>query len=1159
MSKEYLINNIANYVKAVKENKTRFKGICFLIGSGADITSGGKTFRTLKLDFLKSNAYDVPSDIEDTKLTEVFDECVDKFSEAGRCTELEAIMRKHSTPSEGYELLVLLAELGYIDAIVTTNFDVLLEETQKELGVRPFDVFAPGVAVPNNFYEKRQKHTPIYLKLHGDLYGRYVSHLTKNEIENKAYGEEYIHMLEYILQNYTVISIGYGGYDELIADIFRNKIEDLESVWWCDIKLPDESAPLVKLLSENGKINYVNCSFDGLFCELASNLLRNKSLPDTTPHFLPSIIKAKVKEAQASYIKEVHSENEISRNQLISDLEPFFTNKKDSILFVHGKNGMGKTNLMVQLMNYYNELSFIPIHINDSYCKNILEHMANALGYKTDVPFALLYNFSKWAQKTINSFIFIIDEINILKYPKDSIKYLKEVLDFLTIIKEYFSIKIIICMETRSFNLLYSELRDSSYDKMLNNIEIGRFTLNEINHSINTSTLQNIDAEFLDFICEPYIYSLVIKDIAIVDNSLDKCIESYILANVDENNAQLLNKTNLSIFMEKIARVTLGEENNNILSKNIVIFLNKIGIVNESGCFSYERFTEYYYSKSLKRQRILLKQNFNESNPFLENKTKRHALARLLSDVDSTEELRISLDIIAEILNTNKSKYATLLAFETLQRIQKLKFQILEKYILCCKFEDNKISTLLDIICFSSLYASADPFNILNIIRQRGDNRFDAFIVKHEYLKKQFYQCRDKQNFKSYIDLLKTRSASQDAGENLCDLLYLLTEWGVDNVATTQYDFLIEHIRALIDNHSKKIVTDKAYYIVADKTRKYSYNILFNAGPDIVEKYSTTIHDTSLRDLTYKVIHGGTITEFEYLELVHKSIDINNAWTFLICNFITVCSMENNFTLTFDMLNMVPAKFENEDLVKQLDFYLSSVFMALYITENRVYQNFNFIFNKIVNLYERNLFELPDARMATVHRFTDEFEKIFEDGFNPLAFYFYVSPTECFLNNKQWDNGKEYLHLYWNLAEKLEKTGNHNKILRIVHALGQMISIYPKEGFEALENLTSYHFDVSAEGILRILKENYLRYPNETKIFLQNTKFTVSDKEMLEIEANRESMWSNRTFEQLHWTRLFVNLSKITGKNISNIFLSCFFSCESYQNFMVEMLKEIFE
>lgn len=267
--------------------------------------------------------------------------------------------------------------------------------------------------------------------------------------------------------------------------------------------------------------------------------------------------------------------------------------------------------------------------------------------------------------------------------------------------------------------------------------------------------------------------------------------------------------------------------------------------------------------------------------------------------------------------------------------------------------------------------------------------------------------------------------------------------------------------------------------------------------------------------------------------------------------------MKNDAVNTKNIFKEAINLFRRDDLVKNIDFYLSSVFLSL----NIIFQSdneFNLYFATIVDIYERSLFEIPSVRNSTSQRFSDEFELIFEDGFNPIAFYFYTAPSACYKENKQWDNGNEYLSQYWKLAHRLDRSGNYSEMLRIIHALGQMISIYPKEGFASLEKMAGYPHGIIRRGILRILEENYLRYPTDTMEFINKTKLNINKEELLRIKTTNESKWQNRALEQLHWYRLFVNLTNVLQKDVVSVFLERIFASVSYNSFMNDFFNELF-
>lgn len=379
--------------------------------------------------------------------------------------------------------------------------------------------------------------------------------------------------------------------------------------------------------------------------------------------------------------------------------------------------------------------------------------------------------------------------------------------------------------------------------------------------------------------------------------------------------------------------------------------------------------------------------------------------------------------------------------------------------------------------------------------------------------------------------------------------MYLLTGWGPDSMSGTSYQEMIDSWKKIIKIQKEQLFSEEAFSYAAQQIKHYAYNILFNSGTDVEEKFANAINNEFLRSIVPTVLKGEAISLNEYLQLASLATDINNPWIFLTCNLISVSSMKNNTRCMKNIFKEAVKLFDREDLVKKIDFYLSSVFMSL----NIAFQSgdeFNLYFDTVVDLYERVLFEVPSIRNATSQRFSDEFEQIFEDGFNPLAFYFYTAPSFCCRENKPWDKGNQYLIQYWKLAHNLDYTGNYSEILRIVHALGQMISIYPKEGFAALENVADYPHEIIRKGILRILEENYLRYPTDTMEFINRTKLNISKEELLRIRTNSESKWQNRALEQLHWYRIFVNLTNILQKDIVSVFLTKMLSSVSYTSFM---------
>ncbi len=1153
----YVVSNIVNYISAVKNGKAHKKGVCILIGAGADIASGGKTFTNLKYDLLKKNDIDIPSDASEEKITNEFDTLINKFTQSGRCTELENVMRDTFSPSEGYELLVLLAEMKYIDAVVTTNFDTLLEETEKELSMHPFDIYAPGVSIPDHFYMNRNHIRPIYLKMHGDLYGRYISHLTKKEIESKQYGTDFVKLLSYILSKYFIIVIGYGGYDDLITDLFTNIPADDVPVYWCNVK--EQESPLVSLLKKQKRFNYVSISFDDFFKYVGLSFLGKQELPDTNPHFLPTVIQAKANNGKEIY---TNSADYVLRNEIIEQINEFIIDMEKNTIMLYGKKGMGKSVFVGQMIEYYNDFLFIPVKINKVISESILKTVATTIGYKTDVPFSLLYNFAKWCNESQFNIIFVLDEICISDEQEDSIKYIKELLDFFNIIRQYNAIKFILCIDENAYEYINKTLDETSYlTFLLNIIHIGKFSNKEVDALLQKCDKKiHITDETYELLKNPYIWNLISKKNHVIDATLDNFIGDYIEELICNNKNLSVNKMTLQLYLEKCADAVLNHKNIS-RNKNLDTCLLKNQIIDSEGNFAYNQYAEYYYYKHLKRlYATAAPLNISNLGSLMDNSILRNAYSRVFSDIDSAESLRKNIDRISKFiaqLDTPIS-YVSIMVYDIFKRIQQQKYVHLKNYIFNANSEVKKFPLLFGIICYTSVYAPEDPYVLLNYMGDiKPEMQYDSFILKNTYIYHNLLLPLNSDTIQAYVNTYQNRFQKQNIENNFLDFLFLLTSWGADSMSEASYQEMIDSWKKIIQIQKKQLFSKEAFSYATQQINHYAYNILFNSGTDVDEKFANTINNDILRSIVFTVLKGEAIDLDEYMQLVSLATDINNAWIFLICNFITVESMKNDANLTKNIFKESIKLFEREDLVKKIDFYLSSVFMSLNIvcqSDNE----FNLYFDTVVDLYERVLFETPSVRNATSQRFSDEFEQKFEDGFNPLAFYFYTAPSACYKESKPWNNGNEYLSQYWKLAHNLDCTGNYSEMLRIVHALGQMISIYPKEGFAALENLVDYPHEIIRKGILRILEENYLRYPTDTIEFINRTKLNISKEELLRIKANNESKWQNKTLEQLHWYRLFANLTNILQKDIVSVFLEKMFTSVSYASFMNDFFNELF-
>lgn len=141
---------------------------------------------------------------------------------------------KSNSPNLNHKILATLLDRGFIDSIVTTNFDSLIEQSLSEVSRN-----APSVA-------KR------IWKIHGDIRRPSSMVTTMRRVGQTAFNEDLVKDLRMLLDGSHVIFIGYSGMDPDLMPAF--KTANMASVYWC-VYRPEE----LKAGNENSIIDRDPC------------------------------------------------------------------------------------------------------------------------------------------------------------------------------------------------------------------------------------------------------------------------------------------------------------------------------------------------------------------------------------------------------------------------------------------------------------------------------------------------------------------------------------------------------------------------------------------------------------------------------------------------------------------------------------------------------------------------------------------------------------------------------------------------------------------------------------------------------------------------------------------------------------------------------------
>ncbi|MDE5932986.1 MAG: tetratricopeptide repeat protein, partial [Lachnospiraceae bacterium] len=258
--KDYQIISINQLVRAMAEGRGNSERFCFIIGSGASVSSGIPTGVTLEYrwmeemeetsgmeeirenakklkDCLDNDFLDIEKDWERAKESGsplpsdyYFDIYKLRFflNPRNGYHYLERIMA-NKNPGFGYHPLALMLTDGSgSNLVITTNFDSLIEDalflyTDDKPLVINHELLAEYAGDPNI---KR----PIIAKVHR---GIFFDPLNQPEETNELKGK-WRDVLASVFQNYTPIVIGYGGGDNSLMNLLEDdNVRMKNGIYWC--------------------------------------------------------------------------------------------------------------------------------------------------------------------------------------------------------------------------------------------------------------------------------------------------------------------------------------------------------------------------------------------------------------------------------------------------------------------------------------------------------------------------------------------------------------------------------------------------------------------------------------------------------------------------------------------------------------------------------------------------------------------------------------------------------------------------------------------------------------------------------------------------------------------------------------------------------------
>ena len=134
-----------------------------------------------------------------------------------------------ASPSLGYHLISLLAEIGFVKTIWTTNFDGLMEKCAHYYNLAPISITSD---TSDRLYRPERSNELLTIALHGDYkYGKLKN--TAKELDKQS--DVFIKALKHKLTNEDLLIFGYSGRDVSIMEAIKGaySTHGAGKLFWC--------------------------------------------------------------------------------------------------------------------------------------------------------------------------------------------------------------------------------------------------------------------------------------------------------------------------------------------------------------------------------------------------------------------------------------------------------------------------------------------------------------------------------------------------------------------------------------------------------------------------------------------------------------------------------------------------------------------------------------------------------------------------------------------------------------------------------------------------------------------------------------------------------------------------------------------------------------
>jgi hypothetical protein len=1032
--------------------------ICFLLGAGADVSSGGLTFVELKRqaveEYTKRPLFDItlPEQIEAR-----FEDLFVRLQPDERALLVDWIFHrmKPLQPSDAYKLLILLAEAGGIDAVVTTNFDLMLETAQAQMGRDIFQVFAPGVARPYLLSQPRfELAKKPYLKLHGDIASRSVTLLTSADLESAKYDLSMLELLRSILSTHDLVLIGYSGFDGALAPIIADAVMATNNrIFWCNPRASSSESPLYSRVA--GRVRIVRLGFDNLMMEVARPVLERPSLATTEPTYLRCLFDWRVDYCNKEYVQAYGERAGISlvdvfaRRRLLEKRLQSFLLPNRPLAIVTGASGFGKTTLGIRLYKTWGSSATTKLMLirsrslrdNGDIEQHIVEQLGG-LGSKS--PFSL-FQLERWIRDNGLRLVLYIDGIN--EFSSElarCIQFLRNIVRLCYFLPEIDSaLRVIVTIRQETWSAMLPHIDSAQLQKTVwsegdpqasfSTIACTELTDDELqdaitrfhDHGYASIKPDELSPSVMDQLRDPYLLGAVAEA---AQAGLPPMPSASVYGNALEAKLQrrdsLIDKGTLKEILSSLALKCLTSQQDRFreieilpigLRGEIIRTMKDLNVFVDAGQgflqFDHDRTLEYFLALAFASGAEPSLETMDDLLRFLQSfktQSKPIAAARLYFQLNPREFSLISTSL--RLLDSPDNRYQpsdreTLFGFarDVLVQMTEQREPRVQDYlndVIDAARAGGVGSVQLRTVVQSA--ASLPVESAVPLLTKVGHPSFsqaqtEANIFATDKLVKQYLVSRC-----PAISLLHDKPYAVFFGDSsiapwqrLGRLLRFSSQLGPDNTHPNEYNSVLQILdKALTEILSERPWSELEIKNFAEYFIANSDRLLFNATTDGISEFFSNPRRPELEAMLDNIQEGGLLTENDLDEIQPYTTSLSFDVEYHLSHALGILSSFNDLE---HMLRLMEARFQtfsNDTSPNEIDFFYS-LLVYLHVLHNLPYDEARFKWweESVLRDWPGILQYRPGLERGERRGFHDAFDRVFEDGFSVVFPYGVLLPS----------------------------------------------------------------------------------------------------------------------------------------------------------------------